>query len=340
MLRSTAVTINSTAAQLYISPNPVSVLRGILARDSAWQTASRRTFRCKRILSGGSRPRSHRQESSRQRCADVQYSSKRSPVSLQCLSAESTDPHFANYAGMDAYQQRLARRLARSRMRSEPSAFLGTSEHIEQYMLAAYDMDLGHTDALYELERQEEREILRDSLERKHDFKFLDQVLTDFLRTNYHVDGHDDKPWILQELLQIESPHPGKFFEYINRNIRWTSTVWRREGTRGKEICLKLHNDGFRYLSRPGEQIGRHTTSTSQQPGWLKLPWSEVEATMPTLVSTVLPLYRGAMVWYNLFLKKVDLEFVGAKDLAMPTLLIGYEGGFPAYDVQREAHWF
>lgn len=61
---------------------------------------------------------------------------------------------------------------------------------------------------------------------------------------------------------------------------------------------------------------------------------------MPTLVSTVLPLYRGAMVWYNLFLKKVDLEFVGAKDLAMPTLLIGYEGGFPAYDVQREAHWF
>ena len=141
---------------------------------------------------------------------------------------------------MDAYQQGLARRLARSRMRSEPSAFLGTSEHFEQYMLAAYDMDLGHIDALYELERQEEREILRDSLERQHDFKFLDQVLTDFLRTNYYVDGHDDKPWILQELMQVESPHPGKFFEYINRNIRWTSTVWRREGLHSytKSKCM------------------------------------------------------------------------------------------------------
>ena len=120
--------------------------------------------------------------------------------------------------------------MARSRMRSEPSAFLGSNEQLEQYLLTACEMELGHIDALCELERQEDREILRDSLERQHDFKFLDQVLTDFLRTNYHVDGHDDKPWSLQELFQIESSHPGKFFEYINRNTRWTSTVWRREG--------------------------------------------------------------------------------------------------------------
>ena len=29
---------------------------------------------------------------------------------------------------------------------------------------------------------------------------------------------------------------------------------------------------------------------------------------MPTLVSTVMQLYRGAIVWYNFFLKKVDLN--------------------------------
>lgn len=61
---------------------------------------------------------------------------------------------------------------------------------------------------------------------------------------------------------------------------------------------------------------------------------------MPILVSTVMPLYRGGIVWYNFLLKKVDLEFVAAKDPAMPSLIIGYEGGYPAYDPQREAHWF
>ena len=61
---------------------------------------------------------------------------------------------------------------------------------------------------------------------------------------------------------------------------------------------------------------------------------------MPTVVSTVMPMYKGGIVWYNFFLKKVDLEFVGAKNPDMPTLMIGYERGFPAYDAQREAHWF
>ena len=61
---------------------------------------------------------------------------------------------------------------------------------------------------------------------------------------------------------------------------------------------------------------------------------------MPTLVSTVMPLYRGGIVWHNFLSKKVDLEFVSAKDPAMPALIIGYEGGYPVYDAQREAHWF
>ncbi len=61
---------------------------------------------------------------------------------------------------------------------------------------------------------------------------------------------------------------------------------------------------------------------------------------MPTLVSTVVPMYRGGIFWYNFLLNNVDLEFVGAKDPTMPTLIIGYERGYPAYDTQREAHWF
>ena len=64
------------------------------------------------------------------------------------------------------------------------------------------------------------------------------------------------------------------------------------------------------------------------------MPWSEGEVIqnmhMATLVSTVVPLYRGVVIWYNIFLKKVDLEFVRARDPAMPKVLIGYEGDYPA----------
>ena len=86
--------------------------------------------------------------------------------------------------------------------------------------------DLGYLDALYELDRDEVREVLRESLERQHDFRFLDTVLADFLRTN----KHEGKHWTLEELLQIDSSHPGKEFNYLNRNNLWTSTVWRRQG--------------------------------------------------------------------------------------------------------------
>lgn len=58
---------------------------------------------------------------------------------------------------------------------------------------------------------------------------------------------------------------------------QFTQPLFVFAGTCGKEICLKLHNDGFRYLSRPGVQIGRHTTSTSQQPGqYLCVTWCVV----------------------------------------------------------------
>ena len=93
-------------------------------------------------------------------------------------------------------------------------------------MSSALERDLGYIDALYELDLDEEREILRESLARQHDFKFLDKVLADFLRTN----KHEGELWSLEQLLQIDSSHPGKEFGYLNRNILWTSTVWRRQG--------------------------------------------------------------------------------------------------------------
>ncbi len=132
---------------------------------------------------------------------------------------------------MDAYWQTRARRMARSRV--EPGYFLGTDEQTRLHMLAACETDLGFIDALHELERDEEREILRDSLARQHDLKFLDKVLADFLRTN----KHEGNLWSLEELLQIDSSHPGKHFDYLNRNILWTSTVWRREDLPHQTRC-------------------------------------------------------------------------------------------------------
>lgn len=93
-------------------------------------------------------------------------------------------------------------------------------------MSSACEQDLGYLDALYDLDWDEAREILRESLARQHDFRFLDTVCDDFLRTNKHEGDH----WSLEELLQIDSSHPGKEFNYLNRNVLWTSTVWRRQG--------------------------------------------------------------------------------------------------------------
>ena len=195
---------------------------------------------------------------------------------------------------MDAFSQRHVLRTAR--LWVEPRYFVGMDEQTRLHMSSAIETDLGHIDALYELDLDEAREILRDSLARQHDFRFLDTVLADFLRTNKHEGNH----WSLEELLRIDSSHPGVEFDYLNRNILWTSTVWRRQcllkqtkcifvsfshffwqrfnlhsllaGSHGKQICLKLHNDGFRYLSRPGPQRGRHNTSTSEQPGEYMFP--------------------------------------------------------------------
>ena len=108
----------------------------------------------------------------------------------------------------------------------EPRYIVGTDEQTRLHMSSACEQDLGYLDALYDLDWDEAREILRESLARQHDFRFLDTVCDDFLRTNKHEGDH----WSLEELLQIDSSHPGKEFNYLNRNVLWTSTVWRRQG--------------------------------------------------------------------------------------------------------------
>ena len=40
-------------------------------------------------------------------------------------------------------------------------------------------------------------------------------------------------------------------------------------GTTKDQVCIKLVNDGFVYISKPGRRRTRHNTSTSQQPGAL-----------------------------------------------------------------------
>lgn len=130
----------------------------------------------------------------------------------------------AAYSGIDAYLQRQVRRSARVWL--EPRYIVGTDEQTRLHMSSACEQDLGYLDAQWELDWDEAREILRESVARQHNFRFLDTVLADFLRTNKHEGDH----WSLEELLQIDSSHPGKEFNYLNRNVLWTSTVWRRQG--------------------------------------------------------------------------------------------------------------
>ena len=155
------------------------------------------------------------------------------------LSSE-TGPSFSSVAG-------------------EPRYFVGANEDTRLHMLSARERDLGYIDALYDLDWDEEREILRESLARQHDFKFLDKVLADFLRTN----KHEGQLWSLEELLQIDSPHPGKEFGYLNRNILWASTVWRREGLPKQTKCnLASYSHLFLGSSEPSQFACREGRET------------------------------------------------------------------------------
>ena len=72
----------------------------------------------------------------------------------------------------------------------------------------------------------------------------------------------------------------------------------------------------------------------------MKLDWDTLAPDIPQVKQEVMPLFRGVAVWYNKFLVKLDLEFITSRDCSMPDLTIGIEPGKPAYDRQKEAHWF
>lgn len=107
-------------------------------------------------------------------------------------------------------------------LQPEPSTFVGTDEQTRHYMLAACEMDLGHIDAFVYLHWHKEREIRRDSLTRQQKRMFLNKVLADFLCYK----KHEGRLWSLKELVQIDTSHLGKLFEYIKRNILWAAKVW------------------------------------------------------------------------------------------------------------------
>ncbi len=63
----------------------------------------------------------------------------------------------------------------------------------------------------------------------------------------------------------------------------------------------------------------------------------EIRRSIPSILAEVKPRYNRALVWYNLYLMKLDLEFVEPKDASLPELVIGFEHGYPAYEHQMQA---
>lgn len=174
-----------------------------------------------------------------------------------------------------------------------------------------------------------------DRANRQHDFSLLDAVFADFMISNKRRG-----PWSLEQLLKIRCSHPGREFVYSNKGTEYYSNVWCRDGATKDKVCIKLVNDGFVYTRKPGRRRKRHNTSTSQQPGWVRMQWEEIQLGMPQIIHQVVPLYKACIPWYNKFMAKLDLEFIEPKDASVPELLIGFEHGAPAYDKQLEVHWF
>lgn len=68
------------------------------------------------------------------------------------------------------------------------------------------------------------------------------------------------------------------------------------------------------------------------------MPWDQLQPCSPGILEYTKLLYNQVLVWYNSELNKLKMEFVEPAEISMPDLLIGFEPGRPAYDMQVKPH--
>lgn len=156
-----------------------------------------------------------------------------------------------------------------------------------------------------------------------HRFEILDDVFHAFLETNMRQGAH----MTLEQILTTTLTQGRRFLRYEHASIPYLATLYLYQGPDADWVCVKLCNNGFWYMKRPGETFARHHSS-----GWISLPdcFSQFKHTKAALPAS----YSRLAVFYNFNVQRLDIKLYSDDTSKAPNLLITYEPGVP-YDDDR-----
>jgi hypothetical protein len=147
-----------------------------------------------------------------------------------------------------------------------------------------------------------------------HRFETMQEILFEFFDTNVA-----ELP--LSELLKLPSGVT-RFLKFFHCSIPYLATVsmqWHHK----LQLVIKLPNDGFFYIEKPGKYWARHNSDT-----WISLP--SMQQYFSNLIQK-LPDHTNGKFFYNYKEQRVDI-FLKALSWTVPNILVTYEPGYPYRD--------
>jgi len=172
---------------------------------------------------------------------------------------------------------------------------------------------------------QETFQVLCEAaLSKHHNLNLLDTVFKAFLMTNVFRGQN----YQLRDLFLVKSR---RYFKFEHMSIPYLATVFTVEGHDADWLNIKLCNDGFEYLAKPGKPISRHCSDK-----WVSLPPGNVLPYFTSTVAAAKPYFSSARVFYNVHECRLDMKFFPKDTNTTPAMIVTYEPGYPYMDEEAE----
>lgn len=153
-----------------------------------------------------------------------------------------------------------------------------------------------------------------------HRFEKLDEVFADFIYSNVYQGTHFPFTAILGCFQQQK-----RYFRYVHMDIPYLATVMTKHLADHSWLVVKLANDGFVYIEKPGVHMYRHNEAD-----WIKLHTEDCFAYFKKTQSLLSYYYDRVETYYNFECNRLDIKLHPADNEAWyPHLMITYEPGTP-----------
>lgn len=132
----------------------------------------------------------------------------------------------------------------------------------------------------------------------------------------------------LRDLFSVKTK---RYFNFDHLSIPYLATVFTVEGSDTDWLNIKLCNDGFEYLAKPGKPISRHRSDK-----WVSLPPDNVAPYFPCIEAAAKPYFSSARTFYNIHECRLDMKFFPKDTSKTPSMIVTYEPGYPFMDNEAE----